>query len=172
MRSPWKEGDEAVRKLKKVAKQKKTTPSKQSLIRARWYLLATSVSKEKMAARELGRLYAQRWQIEIIFKAWKQAHHLEKSLSRRSNYQHLLGIFMSEVFILSVSMHHYAQIRCKEGTKAGRVSIMKLFDWLNSILKQATNLRDLLHKKPSSRHITTQSRKRQFQLVSMLELLG
>ena len=172
IRKPKEEGDEAVRKLKKAARQKGTTASKKPLIRAGWHLLPTSVSKEKMTARELGRLYAQRWQIEIIFKAWKQAHQLEQSLSRRSNYQHLLGIFMSEVLILSVSMHHYARMRFRGGGKAKRTSIMKIFDWLNSTLKYATHLTDILRKKPSERHVKTQSRKRKFQLISMLELLG
>ena len=142
------------------------------MTRARWYLLATSVSKEKMTARELGRLYAQRWQIEIIFKAWKQAHHLEKSLSRRSNYQHLLGIFLSETLILALSMYHYARIRARGRQKTRRTSIMKLFDWLSSALQYSTSLGKLFRMKPSDRHVTTQPRKRKFQPISMLEILG
>ena len=169
---PKKEADEAVRQLRQKAHKLSKTPNRKSLIRCRWYLLATSIPKKKMTSRELGKLYAQRWQVEIIFKAWKQSNHLEQSLSRKSGYQHLLGVFLSEVLLLSLSMHHYAKLRRKKRPRSNSLSIMKLFDWLDTQLTSATDFRCLLKPSPKIRLVSTQSRQRKFQLISMLELLG
>jgi len=166
------DGDKAVRDLKEKFKKLGKTPTQKALTRARWYLLATSVSKDRMTAKELSRLYAQRWQIEIVFKAWKQASHLVESLSQRSNYQHLLGIFLSEVFMLAVTMHHYVKLRVGDRQGARRLSIMKLFEWVGTKLGSSKTLRKIFTSKPSQNLISTQSRKRESQISNMLDLLG
>ena len=42
-----------------------------------WTLFLTNVPVEVLSARQVMELYGQRWQIEIIFKAWKSHFHLE-----------------------------------------------------------------------------------------------
>lgn len=172
VRKPKKEANEAVRKLKEAARKRGGTASQKSLTRARWYLLATSISKNTMTARELGRLYAQRWQVEIVFKAWKQANHLEKSLSKKSGYQHLLGIFLAEVLVLALTMHYYAGLRRSGKASTKRLSISKLSQWVSTKIGSVSSLGELFKTQPKERLISTQKRNRKFQLTSMLELLG
>lgn len=172
VRKSKKEAAEARRNLKAAAKKAGKTVSKKTLTRAEWYLLATSIPKEKMSARDLGKLYAQRWQIEIVFKAWKQSNNLEKSLSNKSNYQHILGIFLAEVLVLALTMYHYAHLRRKGGETSNRISIGKLGQWVSSKIGSSKKIDRLLREKPTLRLITTEKRERKFQLISMLEVLG
>ncbi len=167
-----KAANEAVRKLKLSAAENGRKVSKKALIRARWHILVTSVSKDTMTAKDLGNLYAQRWQIEMIFKAWKQSNKLTHALSKRSNYQHLLGIFLSEVFKLVITLRHYAFLRVSNLANSSRLSIAKLSDWLSSKIGSAKIIDDLFEVRNPSRLLLTQKRTRKFQLISMFELLG
>ena len=169
---PKKEADEAVRKLKEAARKAGRTASQKSLTRARWHFLVTSISKDIMTAREIGKLYAQRWQVEIVFKAWKQAGHLEKSLSIKSGYQHMLGIFLAEILVLSLTMHYYASLRQSGKRLAQRLSIIKLSQWVSIRIGKVSRLRELFNKSPEERLVLTEKRERKCQLISMLELLG
>jgi hypothetical protein len=163
--------EKSVRELKQEFKKKGKTPSQKAIQRVQWHLLVTSVSKEKMTGQELGRLYGQRWQIEIIFKAWKQSGNLSRSLSKKSGYQHMLGIFLAEVFRLALIMQSYARLRRKSSNSA-RLSISKLSDWISTQIGNAQSISSLLKNLPPFRLISTQKRTRKSQLMSMLELLG
>ena len=47
------------------------------------------VGEDLMESSDLFKLYATRWQIEIIFRAWKQSGQLIKALARDTNEFHL-----------------------------------------------------------------------------------
>jgi ribosomal protein L12E/L44/L45/RPP1/RPP2 len=51
--------------------------------RCRWHLIATNVPAEKMDTQAASDLYTCRWNIEIIFRAWKQGMNLARALDRR-----------------------------------------------------------------------------------------
>ena len=171
-KSPEK-ANEAIRQLKESYKKNGKTPSKEKLERARWHLLATSVSQEVMTAQELTKLYSQRWQIEIIFKAWKGSTNLERSLNRKSSYQHLLGLFLAEVLRLSVGLCCFFKTRLElDKDTVARLSIMKLFDWISTRLNGSKSFKRLISGKFTKKHVLTQKRKRKSQLLMMLELLG
>lgn len=59
------------RKMKKEAKKKGRTPSAQSLELAAWTIMVTNVPEEWIPSEMLWRIYALRWQIELIFKQFK-----------------------------------------------------------------------------------------------------
>lgn len=62
------------RRQQKKDKRKRngTQASKRSLVREDWTILVTNITPEQCSAEELFRLYRQRWEIEIHFRAWKQ----------------------------------------------------------------------------------------------------
>lgn len=65
-------------RLKKEAKKKGRIPSAQSLALADWTLMITNVSEKCIPSEMLWRIYAIRWQIELLFKQLKsvlQVHH-------------------------------------------------------------------------------------------------
>ena len=118
-----KEENKAIVKLKKDATAKGKTPSQKAITRAKWHILVTSVDAQVLNAEELGKIYAQRWQIEIIFKAWKQSGNQSKTLNRKSNKQHMVGLFLSEVLRLCLSMLIWSNLRQQNYKGIERLSI-------------------------------------------------
>lgn len=171
-KSPQK-AQEAVRQLKETYKKKGAIPSRAKLERARWHLLATSVKKEIMSAKALTNLYAQRWQIEIIFKAWKSSSNLEQSLSHKSSSQHLMGLFLAEVLRLAIALRCFFKARLTlEHYNVKRLSIMKLCDWISTRTNNSKSFKELLTSNFTIQHILTQKRSRNSQMLLMFELLG
>jgi len=165
------EANKAVRELRAAARKIGKNPSQKAILRAQWHILVTSISKKCMTAGEISRLYAQRWQIEIVFKAWKQSGKLEQALSNKSSYQLLLGIFLADVLRLALTMRYYSRQRRKSPGSA-RLSISKLSDWISTKISSSRSLSCLLKIHVPTRLTSTQKRKRKFQLISMLDLLG
>lgn len=172
VRKSKEQADQAVAKLREEATKKGNTPDKAALERARWHILVSSVNKATMSARDLGKLYAQRWQIEIIFKAWKQSSQLGKSLKKRSSYQHLLGIFLSEVFRLTLSLCCYSRLLASRLPDMECLSIYKLNCWLTMRINKSANLTKITWKLPKSRHISGQKKSDKSQVYKLLELLS
>lgn len=60
------------RRLHKEARRRGQTVSKRSLAQADWTILATNAPVEKLSVREALVLIRVRWQIELLFKLWKE----------------------------------------------------------------------------------------------------
>lgn len=69
---PQEQADIAKRKLRTLGKAKGYTPSAEALFLAGWVVLLTSMITPAITAAELLRLYRARWQIEVVFKRFKQ----------------------------------------------------------------------------------------------------
>lgn len=67
-------------KLRRTAQKKGRTPTHASLALAGWTLLITNT--EKISIEEALVLYRSRWQIELIFKLWKQHMQIDHSVSQ------------------------------------------------------------------------------------------
>jgi hypothetical protein len=64
------------RSARATAKKKGYTPSKAHLALLAWNLFVTNVPATIWATETIGYVYPLRWQIELIFKAWKSHLHL------------------------------------------------------------------------------------------------
>lgn len=64
--------EERRRRLKRAAQVKGQTISKRTLALAEWTILVTDVPREKLSLEEALVLMRSRWQIELLFKLWKQ----------------------------------------------------------------------------------------------------
>jgi hypothetical protein len=71
------------RKLRAQARRKGQTVSRARLAGAAWTILVTNVPAELLTIEEAVLLYRARWQIELLFKLWKQDGCLEGSRSRQ-----------------------------------------------------------------------------------------
>ena len=70
------------RKLRAAAQREGTTPSQATLALADWTLLVTNVPQEQLSVAEALVLARARWQIELLFKLWKQHGQIDESRSR------------------------------------------------------------------------------------------
>ena len=60
-------------------------PSLDSLILCQWCVLATNVPLERLTSEQALLLYRSRWQIELLFKLWKQEGRLDEWRSQNLN---------------------------------------------------------------------------------------
>ena len=88
------------RQARKKAKKQGRTPSKQTLYLLGWTILITNVSASRLDLDQVARLYALRWQIELVFKLWKsqmQVDHiagLRKERVQVELYAKLIGLVL------------------------------------------------------------------------------
>jgi hypothetical protein len=75
-RLPASVGNARRRSARATAKKKGYTPSQAHLALLAWNLFVTTVPGTIWATETLGSVYPLRWQIELIFKAWKSHLHL------------------------------------------------------------------------------------------------
>jgi len=152
------------------AKQKGKTVPKKTLIRDGWHLMVTNVPKAMESSHKLVGIYSQRWMIEIIFRAWKQAGNLSKALNRTTSPQHLKALVLAGMIAMSVSLKLGIAIARKHPDQ--RYSLEKIFDYIISRLVNLKNLCDISKFKPDLRHLRGQKRTRNSLDLRLLEILG
>jgi len=72
LRAPQEVVDQRRRRLHEYAVRKQVPVSARSLALAQWTLLVTNVPSKLLSLKEALILYRVRWQIELLFKLWKQ----------------------------------------------------------------------------------------------------
>jgi hypothetical protein len=110
------------------AKAKGKSVSQKSRTRDGWHLMVTNVKSEIQSVEELCEIYRQRWQIEIVFRAWKQSSNLRSALNRVSSEQHLKGLMLAGILLMAMSLQMgMGLIRNHPGR---RISLEKVFTYL------------------------------------------
>lgn len=95
--------NERRRKVKQKAKKRKRkyAPSAKYLYLLGWSLYITNASSESLPTDAVSLVYMIRWQIELVFKAWKSYHGLTKLKGRRPER---IGCFIYGRLIMMVLM--------------------------------------------------------------------
>ena len=75
--------NERRRKIRQKAKKKGYTPSSSYLYLQGWSLYITNAGLELLPAESVSLVYGIRWQIELVFKAWKSYHGLAEVKGKR-----------------------------------------------------------------------------------------
>ena len=104
--------NERRRKAREKAKRKnRPEPSARYLYLLGWSLYITNVDNEFLVAESVSLLYGLRWQIEMVFKAWKSYHGLTQlrgeRLERIECFIYGRLIMMTIMALLSGSMRRY-----------------------------------------------------------------
>lgn len=146
------------RKRKEKARELGKQPSQDMLLRDGWYLLITNIGGDLMESSDLFKLYATRWQIEIIFRAWKQSGGLLKAIGRDSNTSHLQCLIYAAIIILILTMKVASLLRQQH--VGYRLSIENLADDLGSEILTLRSLDRFGDYEPDPRHIQMDKRSR------------
>jgi len=168
VRASREETEKRRREIRATAKAKGRTPSARSLLRAGWHILVTNIPKEMQDVEALVAIYSQRWQIEIVFRGWKQASKLGPALGRKSSPQHLKGIALASMILLSVGVKISIGLIRKQG---GRYSLEKIYAYLAENLATARELPEISRIPPHTRYLETQKRRRKSLATRYLEVL-
>ena len=136
---------------KEQALKKGKTLSKSQRLRCQWHLVATNIPREKMSARSVSELYRCRWNIEIIFRAWKQSANLDEALNRTSNEDHFQVLMLAVMIYQVLSLSVMALVRnLSLGT---RISLEKLFDDWSVMIIKCRRMEEMWNYHPDIRHL-------------------
>lgn len=97
------------RKLRAAARRNGQTPSAARLRLADWTILVTNVPADRLTVEEALVLARARWQIELLFKLWKQHGQLDESRSAQpwrrlcEFYAKLIGLVIQHWLVLTGS---------------------------------------------------------------------
>jgi hypothetical protein len=111
VRVPQEVANQRRRKIRENARKKGRTPSKRQLALADWTIVATNVEEEKMSVKEAMVILGVRWQIELLFKLWKNEGHIDSW--RSENPWRILSEFYAKLIVM-VIQHWILLIGCWE----------------------------------------------------------
>ena len=136
---------------KEQASQKGKTLSKSQRLRCQWHLVTINIPREKMPERSVSELYRCRWNIEIIFRAWKQSANLDQALNRTSNEDHFQVLMLAAMIYQVLSLSVMELVRnLSSGT---RISLEKLFDDWSTMIVKCRRMEEIWNYHPDIRHL-------------------
>ena len=140
------------------------------LTRDGWHIIITNVGTEVMKTSEIFALYSVRWQIEIIFRAWKQSSQLVKALARHSNPLHLQTLMYGAILLLILTMKTAALL--SKLHPRYQLSIEEIAPSLATFVLTLVSMDCFAHYDPDPRHLRMDKRTRKSLCQIALECLS
>ena len=140
------------------ARQLRKQPDQDMLTRDGWHIVITNVCAALMKTSELFSLYSVRWQVEIIFRAWKQSGQLVKALARRSNQFHLQTLMYGAILLLILTMKTATLLRKLHPRY--QLSIEKIAQNLAAFILTLVSMARFADYNPDPRHLKMDKRSR------------
>ena len=128
------------RKLKEWARKKMRQPSKKQLGLCEWTLLMTNIPPPLAAAEEVLVLARARWQIELLFKLWKQQGEIDEWRSKNpwrilcEVYAKLMAMIIQH-WVLLVSCWSYPDRSLVKGAQTVRSYAIMLATALTGVIQ-------------------------------------
>ena len=85
-----------------------------------YHLYVTNVPAERLGAKDVALAYRARWEIELLFKAWKSEFRLDELPSRRAEV--VESLIYASVITMLITRRLHALLRAKVGDRARRVT--------------------------------------------------
>jgi hypothetical protein len=107
--------------LRTTARKHGRQPSPQSLALAAWHLILTTIPQECATTDQIATLMRLRWQIELLFKLWKDQGKLDETRGWKPErietefYAKLLGLLIQHWLVLTVGWHWVERSMVKIG---------------------------------------------------------
>lgn len=134
-------------------------------LRNDWHILVTNVPSSILSDEEVVALYQARWQIEIIFKAWKQSWNPEKSLRYQRNPWHMECLIHASLLWLILTLQTTVVQQCQRPSR--ELSVVRVAKALYHHLLRCQYFDDLFVFRPDIRSIRSAPRSRK-SLISTL----
>lgn len=137
------------RRLRRAANKRGQTPSKRSLSLCAWTILVTNVPEAMLSLEEAVALHRARWQVELLFKLWKQYGGLDKSRSAQpwrvlcEVYAKLLAMLVQH-WVLVVGLWHKADKSLVKASKTLKGHALHVAAHMNSPRRLRQALADVV----------------------------
>ena len=136
----------------------KTNARKQSLVREGWTIYVTNIGDELFTPSQIHQFYAQRWAIEIRFRAFKGSLHMKKALNRITSASHLRVLLQAAYIFAQLTARVTNALAAQWCKSMAEVSIEKVAKWLMASIGSTQALDKPLPLDP--RHIFMDKRRR------------
>lgn len=135
--------DEVKKRLQKTNaynKRKGNNTSDEYKERARFNLFITNIPEENLEAEVIPQIYKMRWQVELIFKAWKSIFGIDNNDEMK--YERLICLLNARLLLILINWDIFMYKRSQLYKKTGKlISINKCFKTLQ---EYSSELRHIL----------------------------
>lgn len=138
-------------------------PSQKALVRDGWHILLTNLD-ENHDSEELFEIYRLRWNIEVRFKAWKQAINMKALFRRSSNFHHQESLIYAALIFQLITLNVAAQLNLK----GKALSLENFSKEISQSIKVVTRRSHRLTFEFDDRHITMEKRSRKSLMDQLL----
>ena len=161
--------NERRRQAHAVAKKRGYTPSQAHLTLLAWNLFVTNVPGTVWPPQMVGRAYAFRWQVELVFKAWKSGLHLATltSTTKHSTLCYLYGRMLLIVLTFALCPSLRAAAWQKRQREVSLLKLVRHFQasadqWVQALFQSRVQLARFLVRActAAERLVTKEVRKR------------
>lgn len=121
------------RQKKEKRKKNRTSPNRKTLVREGWNLYVTNLAADQHDSAEIVRLYRQRWQIEIRFRALKQSTQMRRALGRVSSEHHLRALLLAAMLFAALTARIQPRMKARLSSSC-QLSMERLATWFGSVL--------------------------------------
>lgn len=151
VRMPEAIGNERRRQAHAVAKKCGYTPSHAYLTLLAWNLFITNVPTTVWPPQTVALVYALRWQVELVFKAWKSHLHLATltTTTKESTLCYLYGRMLLIVVTFALGAPVQASVWQKQQREVSRIKLVRHFQagaeqWLRVLFQSPQQLMTFL----------------------------
>ena len=161
--------NERRRQAHAVAKKHGYTPSQAHLTLLGWNLFVTNVPVTVWPPQTIGTVYSFRWQVELVFKAWKSGLHLATltSTTKHSTLCYLYGRMLLIVLTFALCPSLRAAAWQKQQREVSLLKLVRHFQasadqWLQALFQSGAQLAQFLARActAAERLVTKEVRKR------------
>lgn len=159
---------ERIRKASKHAKSKGCQLTNEYKIKARYNIFITNVPGERLSPQDIIQAYRLRWQIELVFKAWKSSLSVHKTKKVRKERFECHMIARIILALVNWRVYQSVNLALKKINPCKGISILKFFKQtirylpiLREIVQDANLLRNWIKEKiiPLLPHLIVETKK-------------
>lgn len=110
--------------------------------RARFSMYMTNIPSDKIEGEAISKIYKIRWQIELIFKAWKSTFNLAKIKGMK--YERLMCLLNIRLLLIMINWEIYSIVRTEGFKKTGK--ILSLSKCLKTLKENIEKLKSIITK--------------------------
>ena len=136
-----------------------------------YHVFITNVEEENLTATQVAALYRIRWQIEMMFKAWKSGLHLQEMLHEGCSNIHRAktSIYLLLMWFCMVLQKVYSPYSKSIRSSYGKeVSILKLFVFAGQMLRTLLTASKIKIKEQLVKHCCYEKRKDRTNMIEQL----
>jgi hypothetical protein len=137
---PEEEVAKRLHKVNKENKKKGSQTTEEYKYRARFNLFITNIKKDVLDTEAISKIYHVRWQIELIFKAWKSIFGMDNI--RKMKYDRLMCLLNTRLLIILIHWETFTIEKTFQYKKTGK--LLSIYKCLQTLKDNSDKLRSIL----------------------------